>query len=426
MDIYQALDKINNDEELDLGQIEKGGSFAAKVIEDRRFLCSLNEAWGHSVRKGGTVSGDFLPLTVGILNIDESPAKRVYFGKDAWVVVYYGISPELENFVTVVLWPSHSESSKKTYRQIVDILQAKNKVLLFEGKYALNPPNEIHPAWASTISSAEQQSTFYDWKFYPFLKEIGDTLLDFGSAANYRKVFLRDNHDEIREEYINTRAVVGVILDKRPGEVLLKTPHIETKHRVFWFKVPVQSLSREIQTGRAYCMLVLQKPIAEETEIIQVQPAGDHDFIAHIIAYRLYHHYLKQAGLIVASEREYTSLFQEAGKIATATLGHLSKYDPRILNPQFLFQYLQPFFQLIDGNVYYVPKILPPVQAEIVAFDRMLQALGRYGQGFGKRDFLPKRVVSQRWTMHNTVQFLKCQSQFLVNREKICQVNKPS
>lgn len=422
MDIYHVLDRINNNEEVDWADVENGRSFLTQLTKDRKILAGLNEVWGHPIRKSGTVSGDFLPLTVSILNLDESPAKQVYFGKSAWVVVYYGISPELENFVTVVLWPSQSKTSQTTYRQIVSILQAQTRVLSFAGKYALSPPNEIHPAWASTIGSAEQQSTFYNWKFYPFLKELGDTLLDFGSPTNYRKVFLRDNRGEIREEYINARVVVGVVLDKRVDEILIKTPHIGPSHRPFWFKIFNQNLARQILVGNTYYLLLLQKPIVEENEVIEIQSAGIHDFVAQIIAYRLYHHYLKQAGLLVASQKRFTALFEEALGIAVATLGRLSTYNPKILTPQFLFEYLQPFFQMIDDNIYYVPKLIPPSREQILAFDRMLESLGKYGQGFGRADFLPKRVISHRWAIYNRVQFLKCLGYYLRYRKLICQV----
>jgi|GEM_PF-6435549 len=423
MDVLKALDEINNGNLIDLNELETGRGFVTKLLEDRVFLSSLCNVWGHPLRKGGTISGDFLPLTVSILNRDESPAKQVYLGNMVWIVVYYGISPELENFVTVVLWPSKSASSQSAYRRIIDILQSNDRVISLEGKYALNPPNELHPAWAHRIETAKQQSSFYDWKFYPFLKETGDCLLEHGSPANYRKVFLRDDRNELREEYINAKVIVGVILDKRAGEILVKTPHINTKPRPYWFEVNRPSIHRQLQVGRSYYLFVLQKPLVEKTEVIDLQDAGIHDFVAQVMAHKLYRLYLRQAGLFVASREEYITQFDNALEIALATFGRSTNFDTRLLSPDMLYQYLQPFFRAIKGNLYYVPKIISHLhEDELFAYDKMLQTLGKYGLGYGSENFLPKRVLSKIWTGYNTIHFLKCLKQYLINREKLCRV----
>lgn len=418
MDLYNALDQVNNGEPVDFSSVDHGRGFVKNCVDDRSFLMYLCDGWGHVIRKGGSISGDFLPLTVNILNIDESPAKQVYFGDSVWIVVYYGISPELENFVTVVLWPSRSQTSKATYQQVLNTISTQNHVVTFQGNYSLTPPNEIHPSWADKIDTVEQESSFYEWKFYPFIKVVGDDLLSHGSPVNYRRVFLRSNRNEIEEEYINVKSITGLILDKRSDQVLIKVPHLAKEgRRPFWFSIYDININRQLEIGRLYYFLVLQTPLTEKSVIIDTREAGPHDFIAHILSYQLYRRYLESSSLYVDTYEEYLNLFKEVEKITFAVLRRNFGYDSRILSSQFILQYLQPFFKNIEEALYYVPKIISNLSdSEVEDFDKLLNSITSYNP---PSSIKPNKAVveNKNWKRHNTVRFLKGMKRFLLTRE---------
>ncbi|MCC6278868.1 MAG: hypothetical protein IT289_13225 [Oligoflexia bacterium] len=418
MDLYSALDLVNNGGPVDYSAIERGHSFIKNCIDDRSFLTEFCDGWGHSYRKGGSISGDFLPLTVNVLNIDESPAKQVYFGDSVWIVVYYGISPELENFVTIVLWPSRSQTSKTTYQQVLNTISGKNRVVTFQGKYSLMPPNEIHPSWVDKIDVVEQESSFYEWKFYPFIKVVGDDLLFRGSPSNYRKIFLRNNRSEIEEEYVNVKSIIGLVLDKRSDQVLIKVPHLTNEsRRPFWFSIYDVNINKKIEIGKLYYFLILQTPLAENSLLIEMRDAGPHDFIAHILSYQFYRKYLESDSLFVDTYERYLHLFKEVEEVAFAVLGRNFGYDSRILSSSFILQYLQPFFKNIGETIYYIPKIISNISnSEVESFDKLLSSLSSYNPPSKNK---PNKAVveNKSWKRHNTVRFLKGMKRFLLTRE---------
>lgn len=418
MDLYNALDQVNNGEPVDLSTVDQGRGFIKNCIDDRGFLAELCSGWGHDFRKGGSISGEFLPLTVNILNIDESPAKKVYFGDSVWIVVYYGISPELENFVTVVLWPSRSQTSKATYQQVLNTISTQNHVVTFQGKYSLTPPNEIHPSWVDKIDAVEQESSFYEWKFYPFIKVVGDDLLSRASPSNYRKVFLRNNHGDIEEEYVNVKSIIGLVLDKRSDQVLIKVPHLANEgRRPFWFSIYDVNINTKIEIGKLYYFLILQTPLTEKSLLIDMREAGPHDFIAHILSYQLYRRYLESRSLFVDTKEHYLHLFKETEDISFAVLGKTFGYDSRILSSSFVLQYLQPFFKNIGDAIYYIPKIISNTSdSAIESFDKLLSTLSSYNPAYQNK---PNKAVveNKNWKSQNIVRFLKGMKRFLLTRE---------
>ena len=102
--------------------------FIGSLLKDRKKILELFSQ--DEVGKKGGISGKNLPITVKILNKDdENPAVEKYVGYDnRWLVIYFGISPELENFVSIDMWPSESESSKDCYRKILSS-QRKEKIV---------------------------------------------------------------------------------------------------------------------------------------------------------------------------------------------------------------------------------------------------------------------------------------------------------
>jgi len=364
--------------------------FIASLLKDRK---KILEIFGQNMlgKKGG-ISGKGLPITIKILNRDENPALRKYVGCDnRWIVVYFGVCPELENFISVVLWPDESDTSQKCYQTIYEILHEERKALKFEGAYYLIPPNEIHPQRVEKLEIKKDDEIFYNWQYFPFIKDVGETLSRPISAVNYRKVLLRDKEGQLVEEYVAIRVTVGSIIDMKGNEIKVKVPFLFNTPHAFTFSLPYCNHMNLIEKGSLFYFLLIEYGGEKTKKVFLMENADIIDALAHTVSFELYRRFI----LSVSSDVYRRAIFPKhpiIGKFqkediselfAVCSLGEyrdiVRKYSSLIFNKVFssekikneemllyhiedlgehIFQtYLSPYFKIKDNKVYYFPSI---------------------------------------------------------------------
>ncbi len=359
--------------------------FIGSLLKDRKKILDL---FPHG-KKGG-ISGKSLPITVKILNkSDENPAVEKYVGSDnRWLVIYFGISPELENFVSIVMWPSESKSSRECYQTIHSLLTEDKRSLKFTGAYHIILPNEIHPQRVEKLEIKKDEQLFYSWHYFPFIKDVGETLSRHIFAPNYRRVLLRNINGQLFEDYITLRATIGSVIDIKGNEIRVKVPFLNSKPHSFTFRLRYNT-HKEIKRNSLYYFLLIEKAGERFPEVFDVENAGIEDTLAHCLAFAFYRlfinniskdkyrryavlQYKKEKLGFEIEEKEISNLFGicsiEEGKKLFRKYSSLLYKIYRKENTErvffninlwnfFLKTYLLPYFK-IDGEndrIYYFP-----------------------------------------------------------------------
>jgi hypothetical protein len=147
--IDEAYEILENGKEFDFNSISEGRAFIGKLIHD--FSTQNQLLTKHSLEqdKRGWLKNTPFPITIEILNRHETPGEEVHIrkGYTGFIVVYYGLCPELENFVSITLWPQSNTSRiayKKIYTMVKNDIENKD-VLKFNQNYGLQLPNSVRP-----------------------------------------------------------------------------------------------------------------------------------------------------------------------------------------------------------------------------------------------------------------------------------------
>lgn len=394
IEFLRLIDNIYKGEEhipwYELNKNSQYAKFIGSLIKDRSIILNFFSKRDLGI-KGG-ISGKGLPITIKILNKnDENPAMQKYTGFDSrWLVVYFGISPELENFTSIVMWPSESVVSKKCYETIFNMLKDERRTLKLEGSYYLILPNELHPQHVQEIGIKKDDEAFYNWQYFPFIKDVGETLGKPISATNYRKVLLRDRNGNLIEDYITIRVTVGAIIEIKGNELKVKVPFLNQTPHSFIFQLRYNVDARALEKDRLYYFLLIERAGEKKLEIFSIENAEQIDALAHIISFELYKRFI---ALVTGDEyRQYIILKDSiVGKIECKNpydlfeictidkckeMFNSYKYliykriyptrmeDSRLFSSQidiweFIYTtYLSPYFKINDKNkIYYSPPI---------------------------------------------------------------------
>ena len=295
VEFLKLIDEIYKGDEYipwrELNKSPQQAKFIGSLLKDRKKILNLFDQY--DVGKKGGISGKSLPITVKILNKDdENPAVEKYVGFDnRWLVIYFGISPELENFVSIVMWPSESESSKNCYRIILSLLKERKRSLKFEGSYHIILPNEIHPQRVEKLEIERDEQLFYNWQYFPFIKDVGETLSKPIFAPNYRKVLLRNINGQLFEDYVTLRTTIGSIVDIKGNEIKVKVPFLKSKPHSFTFRLR-HNIQKGIKRNFLYYFLLIEKAGERIPEVLDIESAEIEDAFAHCLAFELYRQFI--------------------------------------------------------------------------------------------------------------------------------------
>lgn len=213
-----------------------------------------------------------------------------------WVVVYFGISPELENFVSIIMWPGTSQTSRKCFKQISDLIEEdEHNALKFEGAYRLRPPNGIRPQNVEKLDIEHDSHPYYNWQYFPFIKDIGDTLIKPISAVNYRKVLLRNSKNDLVEDYVTIRVTVGLVVEMKGNELRVKVPFINLRPHTQIFKIRHNLKNEEITLNDIYYFLLIERAGKRPSEIFAIEKIHLADVIAHLVSFYLYKRFVNSS-----------------------------------------------------------------------------------------------------------------------------------
>lgn len=396
----------------------KPNLFIWELINDQSKINETRENFIIHPNALGIPGTDLFPITIDVINREEMPGGWKWHGyNEALCVVYYGICPELENFVSLILWPHESanpeyiNASRKAYQKIYDLVindPQHQKVIFLSGNYRLSLPNEIRP-YKSEISSISKPKAVYDWLYAPYLKEVSETILSHKSPLNFTRIFLREPNNVLVTKYVNFKTTVGKFIEKRAstakfGLIQIKKYIICDKCKSsFWLeenvldnwlcdrcnnkvyktiypkyeiKIHHSILSKfsSIEKGNLVALLI-GETINEKPQpvLMDIEKIKSIDVFSHIILYKLYNIFLDKKRLLLMSLDEFKDLFNKYLRI-TANFCRGLDYSIGFGIDTFFEFHLSYFFKKIDENIFYVPSILSkPNSQDIKLFDSRLR-----------------------------------------------------
>lgn len=355
----------------------KPNLFIWKLINDKNKLDEFIKKFNINLDKLGISGTELFPITIDVINREKMPGSYKWYGYDeSLCIVYYGISPELENFVSLILWPhestnqSYISASREAYRNIFNLINEDSKhekVIQLSGNYRLNLPNEVRP-FRSEIESINKPSFVYDWLYVPYLKEVGETVLTHKSPLNFTRIFLTEPNNNIITRYTNFKTTVGKFIEKTSS--IAKFRLIQTDYNAFH---PIYEVSihhsiidkfKDISKGDLISLLIGEiidgKPQATLMGIEKIEPI---DVFSHIILFKLYNIFLEKQRLYLMTWDEFIELFNKNLKITENFCRGLGKSIGFDIDTFFEFQ-LSYFIKKINDNIYYIPFILSNLQDE--------------------------------------------------------------
>jgi len=366
MNVTEALDRLYAGKTFDPTCLTSGLGFLRTLMKDQVGLQELKQRFRDRLQftpKRDFLVGEGLPLSILILNKhDESPAVERWVGEATWLVIYFGICPELENSVSIVMWPTSSQASQETYRNIVELIDADYTWLRLEGKYHLELPNQIHPAWVSKIAISPKERKFFSWTLFPFLKEVRDTMSTFVSPVNYHKVLMRPTGSNGAYEgpYVNLRVVAGKFLRQRDKEIQVALPFVQDE-RPYLLRLSRHSPETiRLRRDGIYHFLLIERPDRQLREVYLAQETSTVGLVAHRVAALLYKEVLRTGQLRVATLQQLQRLYENS----VENVAVVCRRDVESLHAEPMMQYdmvvdyhLSHFFRAIEDNYYYVPQL---------------------------------------------------------------------
>lgn len=358
--IDSIYDAIDSGESIDFEKIEEGKFFVRRLMNDFRSFKDIIANCDLSFDGRGWLQNNPLPVTVEILNREETPGEEVHImkGFKSTIVVYYGICPELENFVSIILWPL-SNTSKVAYRHIYDLVTTdteRKRVVRFSKKYGLQLPNTIHPGNDNEIDTIEKPRHVYDWESVPYLKETADTILSHSSPLNFKKVYI----DETRslKSYVNLKVIIGRIeaLGKERIQVLVPSFYRS------WLNYNAKLLDfrgkESLEVGSVYHFLIMEK-LGENVEdvVVMASSASPADLLGHMLSMGLYNLRIRRQRLRLVTVSEYSRVFEKCMSVVNNFCRRDGLTGSHLWTPENIFHvYLSSYFRIIHDHIYFVPN----------------------------------------------------------------------
>jgi hypothetical protein len=359
--IDEAYESLQNNEEFDFTSIDEGKAFIGKLIFD--FSNQNRLLMKHSLEQDrrGWLKNTPFPITVEILNRHETPGEEVHIRKGhmGFIVVYYGLCPELENFVSITLWPQ-SNTSKIAYKKIYTMVKndTENKdVLKFNQNYGLQLPNSVRPYNDLELDTIPKPSHAYDWKLVPYIKDGGDSIKAHVSPLNFKKVYL----DQIRHitSYVDVKTIIGrvVSINEKFVEILIPTLFGEWLSYRAKVSTEISELIKNFEVGSLNHFLIMRQSSDNvDTVIKDIYPADPVDLTAHLLSYILYSFRINFNSLRLTSLEEYERLYQRCLSLTMKFCRREQTHNLPMINSKTIFEgYLSPFFRIIDGQIYAIP-----------------------------------------------------------------------
>ena len=362
---FEKLEKI-------LEKTEQGHSFFKHWINDRKNFQNLkaNSVFhGHIMdsKRGWLESHDF-PITLEILNKVLTPGGEVtihgFGGVKRDLLVYYALCPELENFVSLIVWID-TNSSMNVWKKIADLVTEKDnqKVLQFSNKCGILLPNRIHPSHDqdATLVSKEFYESLYDWRFAHYLFDDGKTILAHNSPINFRRIII--NEWDKKESILGIRTTFGRLTSIGKHSIDVSIPCLKGPPRTIHFHKSETLKDDSLKIGSLYYFQIFKIAGPENIEIHvkSVSDASSVDIVGMFLAYSTYLLYLGNMRLNVLNNEKFEKLFNlyynqsarfcERNNDELDAMNHL---DWKTVQ----FGFTNSFTKWIGSELYVVPPLL--------------------------------------------------------------------
>lgn len=362
---FEKLDKI-------LENTEQGHSFFKHWIKDRRNFQNLktNPVFhGHVIdSKSGRLEFHDFNITLEILNKVLTPGGEVAIhslgGKKRDLLVYYALCPELENFVTLIVWVD-TKSSMNAWKQIADLVTEKDnqKVLQFSNKCGILLPNRINPSHDqdATLVTKEFFESLYDWRFAHYLFDDGKTILSHNSPLNFRRMIL--NEWDKNDTLAGIRTTIGRLHTIKKNSIDVSVPSIFGPPKIVHFNRANVLKDESLKENALYYFHIFKIAGPENIEIHvrEVSEASSVDIVGMFLAYSMYLLHLGNMRLKVLNAKKFERLFNlyydQSAKFCIRNndeLDSMNHLDWKTVQ----FGFTSSFTKWIGTDLYVIPPLL--------------------------------------------------------------------
>ena len=361
---FEKLEKI-------LENTEQGHSFFKHWIKDRQNFQKLkaNPVFhGHITdsKRGWFEFHDF-SITLEILNKVLTPGREVaihgFGGKKKDLLVYYALCPELENFVSLIVWID-TNSSMNAWMKISDLVTKKDdqRVLQFSNKCGILLPNRIHPSHdqESTLVSKEFYESLYEWRFAHYLFDDAKTIVSHNSPLNFRRMIL--NEWDKNESLAEIRTTIGRLIQIKRDSIEVSISSIVGPPLNRIFKID-DKLKEKLKENSLYYFQIFKVAGSEniETHVRDISDASSVDIVGMFLSYSTYLLHLGNMRLNVLTANKFEKLFKlyyrqsarfcERNNDELDAMNHL---DWKTIQ----FGFTNSFTKWIGSDLYVVPALL--------------------------------------------------------------------
>ena len=355
-----------------LNQINEGHQYIIRLFQDKNNYERLKYGKifdGHIDNdKRGWLASHSFPITLEILNKERIPGHAVHIpsmgGSKTDLLVYHALCPELENFVSLIVW-LNSQSSKNAWNQILELIEKQNdtKVLQFSERCGIELPNTVHPSNDRDAKLIEKihYDSLYDWRFAYYLFDDGKTIMSFNSPLNFRRVILDEWTQE--ESFVGIRTTIGRLSSIKDNSIEVWTPCLNDKPRKWEWKISKSFDKSSLIKNRLYFFKLYKKSDENNvsTFVKETADAEPIDIIWMFLSQSLYLLYLGTFRLKLLNSNQFEKLFcfyyEQISNFcsrSTFELSSISKLNWKLMKEGVT----QSFTLWIDDELYFLPPIL--------------------------------------------------------------------
>lgn len=303
-----------------LDKLEEGHSFIKQWRRDKKNFLFLktNPVFHGCINedKRGWVTFHNFPITLEILNKEITPGGEVvihsFGGEKKDLLVYHALCPELENFVSLIVWID-TKSSMQAWKHIVELigLEDEKKTLQFSPKCGIELPNTIHPSndMDSKLVTKDLYESLYDWKFAHYLYDDGRSIMSHISPLNFRRVILDEWTRD--ESFVNIRTTIGRLQSIQKDSVKVSIPSLSGESKFYEWKISQKINKESLEINKLYFFQIYRSTGNEniETHVRDMYEAAVVDIIGMFLANSLYLLYLGKMRLKLLNTKQFEKLF---------------------------------------------------------------------------------------------------------------------
>jgi hypothetical protein len=405
-----------------------------KKYDDYYFIKEISNSLIDNV---GIIGEELFELSLDSLgsSFDMGLAPIRGFGVNE-IEAYNFMCPELETFVSVVLWLNYDNESSTCKNEnfgeiLYDYIEKKdvNKKCVIKGNYRLRNEHfsDVLPFHGS-IEIRKKHDSYYEWERAPFLKRSAE-VCTYDTSSLFMSSF-PDDTTGVSKISIFTMPFKCRQIKNNSLEIII--PSCTTYHQALMnVQVANKSTVKELDNNpNEFHMGLFREKIVDTKgywrifELINISDAEltSNDLLGHFISQRMYYIYLKNNHLKICTSKELEKYI----KVATHQIYKNYDVEPNHFFDFEIFKlvYLNKYFVEINDCWYYKPYIFKNLNNEQYAlFLEYLEGKFSYKEYTGY-DMLEKLEMEKRFNKYSKyLNFLNIYNQYS-KRDLINIINK--